>query len=82
MAFPDHHEFSDKDMEEIRTAFKYIPTSKKAIITTQKDAMRLMSINIADLPIFYVPLHVKFHAAYDEVMKREISSFIKKTMKV
>ncbi len=82
MVYPDHHEFTEKEIIDVRTTFKDIPTSKKAIITTQKDAMRLMSCNIDDLPIFYVPLQVKFHAAYDEVMKMEVSSFIKKAMKV
>ncbi len=80
--FPDHHAFSLKDVAKIKNEFDEIITSKKAIITTQKDAMRLLDSQIKplvdDLPIYYVPLTVKFHLPYDEVFAKEINAFIKR----
>lgn len=79
-AFPDHHAFSLKDIAKIKNEFDEIITSKKAVITTQKDAMRLLDPQIKPLvdglPIYYVPLTVKFHTPYDEVFAKEISAFI------
>jgi tetraacyldisaccharide 4'-kinase len=80
LAFPDHHAFSSQDVDKIKNEFEEIITSKKAIITTQKDAMRLLDSQIKslvdDLPIYYVPLTVKFHTPYDELFAKEISAFI------
>jgi tetraacyldisaccharide 4'-kinase len=41
MEFPDHHEFTEKDFMLIRDTFLSLPTKRKAILTTEKDAMRL-----------------------------------------
>lgn len=80
LAFPDHHSFSSTDVSKIKKEFEGVITSKKAIITTQKDAMRLLDPQVLslvdDLPIFYVPLTVKFHAPYDEVFAKEIGAFV------
>lgn len=82
--YPDHHAFTIQDLAKIKQSYSEIITSKKAIITTQKDAMRLLSPEIKpiiqDLPVFYVPLEVKFHDNSDEVLKTDISNFIQKTM--
>ncbi len=39
--FPDHHDFSRADIEEIAKRFKALPGERKIIITTEKDAVRL-----------------------------------------
>lgn len=86
MAFPDHHDFMEKDIAKIKKTFHDILTSQKAIITTQKDAMRLMTPEIADftsdLPLFYVPLQVKFHAPYEYQFQDEVNYFIEGFTKV
>lgn len=80
LEFPDHHAFIAKDIEKIKMVYNEIITSKKAIITTQKDAMRLLDPEIKllvdDIPIYYVPLTVKFHAPFDEEFTEGISTFI------
>ena len=40
LTFPDHHDFSGKDIEHINDAFAQMP-SPRIIITTEKDAVRL-----------------------------------------
>jgi tetraacyldisaccharide 4'-kinase len=63
--YPDHHVFSKYDIERIRKQFNDIFSSNKVIITTEKDAMRLLLPDIfpllQDLPIFYIPISVQFH---------------------
>ncbi len=81
LEYPDHHEFSEQDIAKIKHRYSEIITSKKVIITTQKDAMRLLAPEIKpliiDIPIFYIPLEVKFHDNYENILKDEIWSFIK-----
>ncbi len=61
--FPDHHEFTENDMNTLKEAFNTIPGRKKIILTTEKDAVRLK--HSAFFPrslrdkIFYLPIRVK-----------------------
>lgn len=40
--FPDHHDFTRADIQEIAERYKKLPGSRKIIVTTEKDAVRLM----------------------------------------
>lgn len=65
LPFRDHHPYTVKDIESIRKKFEDHYARKKVIITTEKDAMRLKGSDlmkiIVDLPVFYLPIEVKFH---------------------
>lgn len=56
--------FTTADISQVVDTFNNIPTDKKIIITTEKDASRLQASGAAsklkDLPIFIVPVSVKF----------------------
>ena len=43
LSFPDHHAFDQKDIEEICSKFAKLP-SPKCIVTTEKDAARIMGL--------------------------------------
>ncbi|MEI6348438.1 MAG: tetraacyldisaccharide 4'-kinase [Bacteroidota bacterium] len=80
MAFSDHHTFTEKDIAKIVMTYQELITTNKAIITTQKDAMRLLDPSIRhlteDIPIYYIPLEVKFHKSYQELFDKEILEFV------
>lgn len=40
--YPDHHNFSREDLEYIKNKFDSLPGRRKIILTTEKDAIRLM----------------------------------------
>lgn len=40
--FPDHHDFTRHDIEEIGRRYKALGNGRKLIVTTEKDAVRLM----------------------------------------
>jgi len=67
LEFPDHHEFSEKDLLMLKDKFKNLPTKRKIIVTTEKDAKRLQNAEaeaiIGNLPIFYTPIIFEFHPA-------------------
>lgn len=58
MHFPDHHIFSIDDLKDIRKRFKKLNSDRKYILTTEKDAMRLIKFGreLEDLPIYVIPL--------------------------
>lgn len=62
--FPDHHEYTRSDSELLKERFNSMNSAHKFIITTEKDAVRL--INNPYFPhelkpyIFYLPVRVEF----------------------
>ena len=63
--FTDHHSYTVADVVAISNSFKSITLAKKIIVTTEKDAMRLIeerfSVLIEELPMFYIPIEVGIH---------------------
>lgn len=63
-AYPDHHQFSQKNMLKLVADFEGIKSKKKIIITTEKDAVRLKSdkfgVQINQLPIYQWAIKVDF----------------------
>ncbi len=80
--FPDHHQYTIKDLSHIKKTYDNIFTKNKIIITTEKDAMRFMKSdlmdNIKDLPIFYVPIKIEFHKDKDK-FNEQIIDYVEKS---
>lgn len=66
MPYADHHIFTIDDLKEIRKKFSNIEAENKIILTTEKDAVRLVKFNteIADWPIYVIP--VRHHFLFEE----------------
>lgn len=62
--FPDHHNFTRKDFEDIMKAFKQLDGKTKYIITTEKDAVRIANNPYYPHELksltFYLPIKVEF----------------------
>jgi len=66
ITFSDHHAFSEKDIAHISEKWKKIPSVKKILLTTQKDAVRLQQMRIPETltsSIYYVPIEVKYYGS-------------------
>ena len=61
--FPDHHDFTRSDIKEIEGKFKALSGERKIIVTTEKDAVRLMHNPYFPKELkpftFYLPIRVK-----------------------
>ena len=66
--YEDHHYFTNYDVGQLKADFDRMESEKKAIITTEKDAMRLELhkpyLLKNKLAIWAIPVEVKFH--FDE----------------
>ncbi|MEP6746232.1 MAG: tetraacyldisaccharide 4'-kinase [Bacteroidota bacterium] len=62
MAYNDHHIFSIDDLKDIQKRFGAINAPYKIILTTEKDAVRLVKFEqeLADMPLYVVPIELEF----------------------
>ncbi|MCW4470465.1 tetraacyldisaccharide 4'-kinase [Flavobacterium sp. MFBS3-15] len=63
LTFPDHHDFTDKDIEEINQQ-----ANQKMIITTEKDFVRLKG-RLPKEQLFYLPIRSRFLSGGDDFDK-------------
>jgi len=62
LAYNDHHIFTIDDLNDIKKRFTAIQASQKIILTTEKDAVRLVKFEqeLKDLPLYVVPIEPAF----------------------
>jgi len=79
MSFSDHYIFHIDDLRDIRRRFDRIDAPKKIILTTEKDAMRLMKFRneLEKLPVYVIA--ISHHFLFEEEMKfiESVTKFIK-----
>ena len=82
LSFSDHHDFTLKDMESIEEKFMQLPEGKRMIITTEKDAVRMMThphLPESVKPYIYVlPIEVSFLQGQQHVFNQNILDYVRK----
>jgi tetraacyldisaccharide 4'-kinase len=80
--YPDHHQYTSNDIRNIQETFNNIVNPNKIIVTTEKDAMRLLNPELEDqlehLPLFYLPIQVAFHQPDEEKFNQLIMQYLMK----
>lgn len=83
--FPDHHNFNRKDLDAITKRFNELEGKQKIIVTTEKDAVRL--INNPYFPhqlkpyIFYQPVDVTFDPMNVDSFDLELQKMLLKSIR-
>jgi tetraacyldisaccharide 4'-kinase len=79
MLYNDHHIFTIDDWKDIAKRFHSIQAFSKIILTTEKDAVRLIKFDqeLKDLPVFVVPIETKFLNGEEKRFDDLIIKFIK-----
>jgi tetraacyldisaccharide 4'-kinase len=73
MEFADHHPYSQRDMNRIRTQMDKL--GARAAFTTEKDAVRLSSHpDWRDLPLYYVKIALDIDPAFYEYLTSRIGN--------
>ena len=82
LSFPDHHNYTEKDLLSISTAYNNLKTEKKYLFTTEKDAIRLREFtNIAEpirSALFYIPIGIYFLNEDQEEFDNMIIEYVRK----
>ncbi|MBL7724985.1 MAG: tetraacyldisaccharide 4'-kinase [Chitinophagaceae bacterium] len=79
LQYADHHIFTIDDLKDIKESFDKISTKDKVILTTEKDAVRLLKFydEIKNVPFYVVPVKHQFLFNQDAEFDQLITDFIK-----
>ena len=79
MSFPDHHDFTLEDIQKIHKKFDTFVSDNKAIVTTEKDFVRLndaiFTSEIGRYPWFYQQISVKIDR--EQTFNNKIQSYVR-----
>lgn len=84
MKYPDHHHFTSNELKETASKFASLPSGKSIIITTEKDAERIIGRN--DLPIiikeniYIIPIKVKI-TENEKMFNQIIVDYVRKNQR-
>ena len=78
MQYADHHIFTIDDLREIRKRFNEMDSPGGIILTTEKDAVRLIKFNqeMAGLPLYVIPIRHHFLFGEEGVFLDRVNDFI------
>lgn len=83
LRYLDHHQYTLADIQQIIKRFNEIANPSKLIITTEKDAQRLLipqlSRHLADLPLYMVPIHAQFDEQDEYLFQQLVLEYCKNT---
>ena len=80
LKYPDHHKFTTHDIKEIEHDFEKLNASNRAIITTEKDAARLISMNIPESiknEIYTIGIEIEFLFNTKKDFDSQINKFLR-----
>lgn len=83
MTFPDHHDFTKEDMKLLASRFEKIQGDKKIIITTEKDASRLiqhaslLDEKLKDV-LYSLPIEIEFLQNKQDSFNQNIIGYVRK----
>ena len=84
MSFADHHDFSTAELQRIAERFEKLSSEKKLMLTTEKDAARL--IHRDDIPsslrpyIYVLPVEVEFSKGQADVFNTLVTGYVARTL--
>ncbi len=80
MSYPDHHYFEEREINDLITRFNSLTTKRKAVITTEKDAVRLFRFRELfiqnNIPLFVIPIRVRFHFDQEDEFRAILREFL------
>jgi tetraacyldisaccharide 4'-kinase len=84
MAYNDHHIFTIDDLKDMQKRFNSIQANDKIILTTEKDAVRLVKFEheLAAMPVYVVPIELEFLFNDAHRFNGLIGTFIKEFRKM
>lgn len=80
MEYPDHHNYDEDDIKDIIKVFNDHIIRKKILITTEKDAVRLLNAKLlslfSEIPLAYIPIRIDFHNGDGRVFDQQIRDYV------
>ncbi len=81
LQYPDHHLFSKQDVGDIKRKFESLGESKKIIITTEKDSVRLARLVENDeylsSAIYFIPIEIKILNKKETELRDKLTTYVR-----
>ena len=79
MPYSDHHIFTIDDLAEIKQAYVRMKGADKLILTTEKDAVRLLKFReqLQELPLYVLPVEHRFLFGEAPAFREQVYRFIR-----
>lgn len=81
ISFNDHHSYNPVDVQRIVDAYHKMPGENKIVLTTEKDAMRLMYPSLKEIykeiPLFFISIEAWFHHDEYKTFKSGILDYVR-----
>jgi tetraacyldisaccharide 4'-kinase len=81
--YPDHYQFNLANIRKLVAGFNSDSAANKMMITTEKDAKRLLDPSIKelllDLPIFYLPIQIVINESDRQTFDQKILNYVSST---
>ncbi|ACU02867.1 MULTISPECIES: tetraacyldisaccharide 4'-kinase [Pedobacter] len=81
--YPDHYQFGKQNILQLVNAFNSDPKKEKIIVTTEKDAQRLLAITLKELllnlPVFYLPIKIALQDEDKTTFDQKILNYVSST---
>lgn len=78
LTYRDHHIFDIDDLRQIKKEFAAFTTKEAIILTTEKDAVRLVKFGreLDELPLYVLPIEIKVLFGEEQKLVTQVTSFI------
>lgn len=82
VSFADHHQYCEADFKRIQKAYDKLPVDKRMIITTEKDAARLLHHPLMSDELksrcYVLPVKVEFLNNSETIFNKKIQDYVRK----
>lgn len=82
LAYADHHDFTPRDLQQLKARFLQLEEGRRLIITTEKDGARLRQHPALDESlkphIYLLPVEVEFLQDGQEIFNQNIIAYVRK----
>ena len=86
MQFPDHYEYTSRDINKILLKLQTLKAKNKLVITTEKDAVKLRCLKAVHDAlkdnIYYIPVKIRFLDEKGKEFDSNIYEFVRKNKKI
>jgi tetraacyldisaccharide 4'-kinase len=78
LPFNDHHIFNTDDLKEIKKQFSKMEGDDKIILTTEKDAVRLVKFEkeLGQMPVYVFPMAHQFLFGEENAFEKQVTGFV------
>lgn len=85
LKFPDHYNYTATDLYKINQNFTDLYSPNKLLVTTEKDAMRLLQPELVEIakkmPVYFLPIETEIHKEDKQQFDQQILNYVRENQR-